>query len=263
MTPPRIWDLHTHLAGAGDSPEAAADRLLTCADRLGLERLVVFMGRPFVYDPSPEELRRQNDQVLRVLDRHPKRFLGFVYVNPKHERASLAEIDRCVRDGPMVGLKLWVALRCDSPALDPIVERARQLDAVVFQHTWLKSTGNLPGESTPMDLAALAARHPGATIVCGHTGGRWEVGLRAIRALANVHADLGGGDATSGLTEAAARMLGPGRVLYGSDAPGRSMAAQLGKVLGADLPDDAKAAILGGNLRRLLGPILKAKGMAG
>ena len=34
--------------------------------------------------------------------------------------------------------------------LDPIVRRAAELKAVVFQHTWLKTTGNLPEESTPM-----------------------------------------------------------------------------------------------------------------
>jgi predicted TIM-barrel fold metal-dependent hydrolase len=263
VTLPPIWDLHTHLAGAGDTPEAASDRLVACADRLGVGRLVVFMGRPFVADPSPEELRQQNDQVLRCLDRHPGRMIGFCYVNPKHEAASLAEIDRCVRDGPMVGLKLWVAVRCDGPALDPIVARATALGAVVFQHTWLKSGGNLPGESTPMDLAVLAGRHPEAKLICGHTGGRWEVGLRAIRPFANVRTDLGGSDATAGMVEAAVRLLGADRVLYGSDAPGRSMAAQLGKVLGAELPEAAKVAILSGNLRRLLGPALKARGLDG
>lgn len=260
MTPP-IWDLHTHLAGAGETPEEASDLLTRCADRLGVERLITFMGRPWSYDPDPADLRRQNDQVLRCLERHPKRLLGFVYVNPKHPEASLAEIDRCVRDGPMVGLKLWVAVRADDPALDPLVERATALDAVVFQHTWLKSGGNLPGESTPMDVAKLAARHPRAKIICGHTGGRWEIGLRAVRPFANVTVDLGGSDATAGWTESACRIVGADRVLYGSDAPGRSMAAQLGKVLGADIPDTARAAILAGNLKRLLGPILKAKGL--
>ena len=29
--------------------------------------------------------------------------------------ASLAELDRCVRDGPMVGVKLWVARHCNTP----------------------------------------------------------------------------------------------------------------------------------------------------
>jgi predicted TIM-barrel fold metal-dependent hydrolase len=54
--------------------------------------------------------------------------------------------------------------------------------------------------------------------------------------------------------------LGPERVVYGSDVGGRSFASQLSKVLGANIPESAKALSLGGNLRRLLTPILQAKG---
>jgi predicted TIM-barrel fold metal-dependent hydrolase len=50
-------------------------------------------------------------------------------------------------------------------------------------------------------------------------------------------------------------------VIYSSDAGGRSFASQLAKVQGADIPDDAKLKVLGGNLKRLLLPILTAKGM--
>lgn len=219
------------------------------------------MGLRFEHDPSPEEVRRQNDAVLRALRSFPDRVFGFVYLNPKHRQASLDEFDRCVRDGPMVGVKLWVAQRCNAPELDPILERAAAANALVFQHTWLKVTGNLPGESTPMDLAELAARHPKATIVCGHSGGDWELGLRAIREHTNVYADLAGGDPTAGFTEMAVRELGPQRVLYGSDVGGRSFASQLAKVYGAAVPDSAKRLILGKNLKRLLTPILKPKGI--
>ena len=52
------------------------------------------------------------------------------------------------------------------------------------------------------------------------------------------------------------------RVIWGSDAPGRSFASQLGKVLGAEIDEEARGLILGGNLKRMLGPIMKAKGMA-
>lgn len=112
-----------------------------------------------------------------------------------------------------------------------------------------------------MELAALARRHPGAMFVCGHSGGDWEIGLRAIRGQSNIHADLGGGDPVAGMTEMAVRELGPERVLYGSDVGGRSFASQLAKVYGADLRDSQKRAILGGNLRRLLMPMLRRKGM--
>jgi len=257
-----IWDLHCHLSGLpGNTPEARLAKLIEFADRMGIVRLCVFMGMEWSYDPLPEKMRQENDEVLRAVRRFRDRAFGFVYLNPKHTQASLDELNRCVRDGPMVGVKLWVAQHCNAPELDPILDLAADLKALVFQHTWLKINGNLPGESTPMELAELAARHPRATIVCGHSGGDWERGLRAIRPHMNVYADLGGGDPNAGFTEMAVRELGVERVLYGSDAAGRSFASQLAKVFGADIPESAKRLILGENLKRLLWPILREKGI--
>ena len=59
----------------------------------------------------------------------------------------------------------------------------------------------------------------------------------------------------------AVRELGPRRIIYGSDVPGRSFASQLAKVMGADVSDEDRRLILGENLRRLLTPILDAKGI--
>jgi predicted TIM-barrel fold metal-dependent hydrolase len=257
----RIWDLHTHFPSTGLTAEQRAEKLLRVADRMGIERLCLYMGFPWSQDPSPESFRAQNDQVLSVLPKWPDRLLGFVYLNPKHVDESLAEFDRCVKDGPMVGVKLWVAQHCNTPEVDRIVERAHGLQALVFQHTWLKVMANYPGESTPMDFAELAQRHADMPLVCGHTGGDWEQGIRAIAPLKNTYADLAGSDPVAGYTEMAVRELGAERVLYGSDASGRSFASQLAKVLGADIPEEAKKLILAGNLIRLLSPILQAKGI--
>jgi hypothetical protein len=260
-SPLDIWDCHCHLSGVpGSTPEARLGKLIEYADRMGISRLCVSMGMQWDYDPSPRRLRQDNDEVLRAVRAHPDRAFGFVYLNPKHTQASLGELHRCVRDGPMVGVKLWVAIRCNAPELDPIIARAAELKAPVLQHTWIKVTGNLPGESTPMDLADLAARHAQATLICAHTGGDWEAGIPAIRPHANVFADLAGGDPAAGVTEMAVRELGAQRVLYGSDAGGRSFASQLAKVYGADIPDQARRLVLAGNVKRLLEPIFRAKG---
>lgn len=264
MRPPDcdIWDLHAHLSGVpGRTPDERMAQLIEFADRMGVARLCIFMGMEWEYDPSPEKLRVENDEVLQALSHWHHRAFGFVYLNPNHVDASLAELDRCVGEGPMVGAKLWVARRCNAPELDSIVRRAVELKAPIFQHTWIKITGNLPGESTPMDLAELAARHPDARFVCGHTGGDWELGIRAVRPHKNIWVDLGGGNPTSGFTEMAVRELGADRVLYGSDIGGRSLASQLAKVYGARISNDDKRAILGENLKRLLKPILDAKGI--
>lgn len=260
----RIWDLHCHISGAGlpeSTPEARLGHFISVADRMGIERLCVFMGMRFAADPTPDGMRRDNDEVLRAIGKFPDRAFGFVYVNPKHVEASLAEIERCVAHGPMVGVKLWIAQRCNAPELDPIVRRAAELKALIIQHTFYKLDGNQPGESTPDDVAELAARHPDVPLVCGHTGADWERGVQAIRHLKNVYADLAGSDPVAGFTEMAVRELGPERVLYGSDAAGRSFASQLAKVHGANVPDSTKQLIFCDNLKRLLQPILTAKGI--
>ena len=257
-----IWDLHCHLSGvAGRTPDELIAKVIEYADRHGIERLVFFMGFPWSQDPSPDDFRRQNDQVIQALSHWHHRAFGFAYLNPKHEEESLKELDRCVKDGPLVGVKLWVAVRANDKRLDSIIRRAAELKAVIFQHTWLKTAGNLPGETSPMDLAELAARHPETNLICGHTGGDWERGIRAIRASKNVLIDTSGSDPTAGLVEMAVRELGAERIIYGSDVGGRSFASQLGKVMSADIPEADRRLILGGNLQRLLTPIVKAKGM--
>ena len=193
--PPRVWDGHCHLyPGTGDSPGGRLGTLLEYADRMGVERLVVFMGWPFAFDPAPEDMRRQNDQVLDALAAWPER-----------------------------------------------------------------ATGNLPGESTPMELAELARRHPDAVLFCGHAGGDWEQGIRAVRPCPNVYLDTAGGDPAAGIVEMAVRELGADRVVYGSDVAGRGFASQLAKVEAADLTPRQREQILGGNLRRLLAPALAAR----
>jgi predicted TIM-barrel fold metal-dependent hydrolase len=256
-----IWDLHGHLAGApGKTPEERMHNMIEVADRVGVHRMCIYMGMQMLADPTPEQLRQQNDEVLQALAHWHDRALGFVYLNPKYIDVSMRELERCVAAGPMVGIKLWIAQHGNSPEVDQIVTRATELKAVVFQHTWMKITGNLPGESTPEDVVQLAQRHPAATLVCGHTGGDWELGIRAIAPYGNIFADLGGGDPVAGITEMAVRELGAERVLYGSDIPGRSFASQLAKVIGADIPEQAQRLILGENLKRLLTPILHIQG---
>jgi hypothetical protein len=134
------------------------------------------------------------------------------------------------------------------------------MKAAILQHTWLKVGGNEPGESTPYDIVELAKRHPRVPLICGHTGGDWERGIRVIRSTSNIYADLAGSNPTSGFVEMAVRELGASRIIYGSDAFGRSFASQLAKVMGADVSEPAKQLILGENLRRMLTPILTSKG---
>jgi len=258
-----VWNLHCHLYGLpGKTGQERVGNTLRIADRLGINRLIFYMGMEVgPLQPGPEDLRRYNDECMEAIRPYHPRVLGFVYLNPEHVDFCVRELDRCVKDGPMVGVKLWVSKRCSSSNLDPIVARAAELKAPVYQHAWLKVGGNPPGESRPIDVVELAARHPSASIICGHAGGDWELGIRTIRASTNVSLELAGFDPTAGVAEMALRELGAERIIYGSDTGGRSFASQIAKVRGANIPDLAKRLAIGGNLKRLLKPILDAKGI--
>lgn len=254
-----IWDGHCHISGYSGTPAERVGKQLDVADRMGVDKLCIYMGTSFHTEPTPEQLIEANNQILEAVAAWPDRVFGWVYLSPAHLETSLAELERCVANGPMVAIKLWVAQNCDTFEADAIVKRAEALKAPIFQHTWDKITGNLPGESNASDLARLASRHPDATFICGHTGGDWETGTRAIRPHKNIYADLGGGDPTAGYTEMVVRELGAERVLYGSDIPGRSFGSQLAKVFGAKISEAEKAMILADNLKRVLAPMLEAK----
>ncbi len=257
----RIWDVHSHLHSVpGDTPEKQMEFLVRLMDRHGMERIILSQGSSILH-PTMEQFREANDDVMRAVRRFPDRAYGSVYLSPKFPEFSLREFDRCVRDGPMIGVgELEVDMKCNTPESDAIVERAVAMQAPVLQHTWLKTGGDEANESTPEDLVELARRHPTANFICAHSGGNWEKGIRILRSSKNICAEMAGFDPTSGAVEMAVRELGAERVVYGSDVGGRSFASQLGKVMGADIPEPAKELILGGNLRRLFHPILQAKG---
>jgi len=257
----RVWDLHCHLLGiVGRTPEEKMANLLEIADRHGIERLCLFFSRTWSKTPTPEELKADNDFIMQAMSHWANRTHGFCYVSGEHVDFSLSEMDRCIQNGPMVGIKLWVAKRANERDLDAIIRKASELKAVIFQHTWFKQDGTqYPGESTPLDLVELAKRHPQTHFICGHAGGQWEMGIRAIRAFKNISIELAGSDPTAGFTEMAVRELGHERIIYGSDSAGRSFASQLAKVYGADISEVAKRMIFSENLRRLIEQPLKLK----
>ncbi len=253
-----VLDVHVHpLRCFGPyqvlSHSEDARSLIEVAKRSGIEKMCLFSLHPDCpREPSPAQCREANDYVLAMRDAAPDILLPFCYVNPTFPDEAVAEIDRCVAKEHMCGIKLWVALRATDNHLDPILECSVTLEVPVLQHAWIKTTGNLPGESFPADVADLARRHPRAKIIMAHLNG---IGLRGIEDVAdcpNVTVDTSGGDPESGMVEAAVAALGPKRVVYGSDAPIRHFGVQLGKTLGTDLPDAVKRNVLWNNAARLL-----------
>ncbi len=243
-----IIDCHVHLTA-----DALSIDVMHTATRLGIQRLCVSsLGRVWNYEPRPDVFIEANNDVSAAMRCYPDKVLGFCYVNPMYPDESMHEFRRCTEDLGMSGLKLWVAAYADHHLVFPLVEQAIQYGVPVLQHAWHKVTGNLPHESGPSHVAALGRRYPEACLIMAHMAGDWEYGIQAIKDVPNVVVDTSGTIMDMGMVERAVEELGPKRVLFGSDAEGVDIAAALGKVLDADIPEPARLLVLGGNMDALL-----------
>ena len=266
----RVWDsyftpAHSHPGTNGTSRlYADIERSMSAIRKGHFEKLCYFphVGIGTTSDPQLERLLSTNPGTVEApLQRYPELLIGMIQLNPNSVDRSLDAINRWLRDGPMLGVYFPGSgpgsLTCSHKNFHRIVERIIDVRGVIMQHTWYKTGGKQgPGESTPAELAELAARFPEQPFLCAHGGGEWEQGLRAVRRSANVYVETSGFDSTAGFLEMAIREVGARRIIFGSHLPSRSLGTELGKVIGAQLSDDERRLILGGNYRRILKPVL-------
>lgn len=227
MTGPLV-DAHVHFVHdrCGRADWAAANaRRLEVGGRIGITMHVASILGSWgftspTYFPSPDDLTYGN-AALRLLQReHPGRIRGYVTVNPNFARHAVAEIERGLAEG-MVGIKLGASRRASDPLLDPIAALATARGVPVLQHVWQHRRREVPGQeiSDALDLAALAARHPGAKFILAHIGGGgdWAHSLRALANVPNVWVDLSGSGVDRGMLGLCVECVGVRRLLWGTD----------------------------------------------
>lgn len=267
----RIWDGHYHGFHSSQAPLEQHREMMFYVARMGIERVISLdiggtLRDPLTTRPGDQELRR-------ILEEEKDRISGLTPIDPGFPEESCAKMRDWIQDGPCIGIKYVggnkLGITCDHPNNDPIIQLAGQLGAVVYIHTWFivggtprtPGGGNQAGESNPRHLAILARRFPGVRIICGHSGGDWEIGVRAIRPFENVFLEFSGSDPHSGAVDHAVNELGADRIVWGGHGPGRSFSTELSKVLDASISDSDRRKILGGNYRRLAREILHKKGI--
>lgn len=250
MPPPdlRIIDAHTH-QWALFSDRGELGRFLDRNPEL--RWMILASDLQGGYYPTEDEIAASNASTLNCIAQFPDRISGYCYINPRHGNA-VDEFRRGL-DAGLVGLKLWVATRCSDPVTFPIVEAAIAADVPMLVHTWDKAAGNLADESYPVDMAALAQRYPEGRFLMAHFGGNWEWGLRAIASLPNVWADFSGTINEFGAYEMAVRVLGPDRVVFGSDLSA-DFWGNAGRVLQLECAPETRDRIFYRNFLDLLAP---------
>lgn len=267
----RIWDTHYHGFLRSDNPIEQHREMLFYIKRMGIERSISLeVGGTL---ESPLESYSYDDQIRSIVEDNKERFSGITPIDPGYPYKSCEKMKKWIKDGPCIGIKYVggneLGVSCSHPKNDRIISFAAELDAVIYIHTWMKvggsprypGGGNNAGESTPMDVAALAQRFPEVPLICGHSGGDWELGARAIRPYENIYFEFTGSDPHSGSVDYAVNELGVDRIVWGGHGPSRSFSTELSKVLDASVSHTDRMKIFGGNYRRIAENIFRKKGI--
>lgn len=254
------FDAHLHAAPGQD-----LGPLLRAMDAAG-----VAMGAICAVVRPGEDADVANAGIAAHVRAHPDRFVGLACVVPTDPGAP-AQLRRWVRDEGMRGVKLHPSMQGFFPSegrVRPVFEAAAELRVPVLVHT---GTVPIPGTRSryddPLELDDLALELPEARLILahgdplGHQPGiaakHPHVYFDTTTAFARACRLIPGiGEDTLRWMAMVSGVEGSAKVLYGSDATAlkpERIAYNLEPLRALEIEPEAKARILGGNARRLLG----------
>jgi predicted TIM-barrel fold metal-dependent hydrolase len=260
-----VGDALTALGGELDPTDGmAADEYervelasrLAIMDRDDVAQAVVIPGHGYLRPAGLVDTRRVNDGIAAYRDRRPDRFPVAVGVTePAYGAAGLDEIERVHDDLRLGGVSYhtrFQGVSLDSGWVARGVERLAAHGMVPVIH----AMDDTPEEAL-WKLARLARSVPSVTLLALDAFSSYEA-TRQCDFVADVAPNIVFDTSLSynfDFIEAFARRFGAERVVFGTDLyswpVGRRVSHLLDQIVASDLDPAAKAAILGGNARRL------------
>ena len=194
-----------------------------------------------------------NDKTAEFIGKHPDRFIGYAVVSPEMPERMVPELTRAIDELKFRAIKVYppyTSCEIFKPPWHPIYEFANERGLAILFHTGVE------WQNHTRFLAKIAPDYPQAKFVAGHSGNVADERADAIagaQAHPNIYLETCSTFRTPGVIEQLVNEAGADRVLYGSDIPIMDPRAQIGKIITAEISDEAKRQVLGGNASRLLG----------
>lgn len=161
-----------------------------------------------------KEQQLANDALAEMVRKYPGRIEGFCTVNPASMEEAAAEVERCVNQLRLSGVKLhpWLqAFSVTHLGMRLIMETAGLLHVPVLFHD------GTPPYSTPRQITWLAMKYPNTQVILGHAGlsDFW----RDASDIARLHPNIWLQPSAAPPVTICAAMegAGPDRILFGSD----------------------------------------------
>ncbi len=241
-----IVDMHAHLM-RGPVPwgDDAADHLIRAMNQSGVKVSLVSSLAPAAF-----RMESCNELMYEAMQKYPDRLLGYVYVWPGDPEAVRIEVERRLTQG-FTGIKMLVLMGYDYvyPGYAPAFEIANERRLPVLLHTY-------GGQAGLDDVPVLAERYPEVNFVLAHAGAQQvEHHIRIAGQVEHAYLEICTSSATYRAVETLFESVPLERIVWGADDLPLNMSHQLGKVLGAQIPEEAKVQILSRNAWRLLSQI--------
>ena len=227
--------------------------LLAAMDRAGVDAAVVCS-----IATAPKQVRSILEWSCQIAG---QRVFPFPSVHPACDDPYQATAD--VARAGLKGLKLhpqYQGFFVDDPDVFPIYRAAADHGLIVLLHAGYDLAFPTDPRAEPRRIAVVLREFPGLRLVAAHMGG-WKDWEQVLEHLAgrDVFFDTSFAvgdspdDAPPNLLRAIIEKHGTHRILFGTDSPWREHCAELAALDQLGLPDDVKAAVLGGNGSKLLG----------
>ena len=220
------------------------------------------------------------ESVAVAVGRHPSTFVGFFMFNPVAPNAPQF-LARALGEHKLRAVALFPAMhryRLDDEAVQKVFDAAAASAAAVFVHCGVLSVGvrkklGLPSPfdlrlGDPLAVAAIAQRYPQVPVIIPHFGaGLLREALMAADQSPNIHLDTSSSNSwmryypgltLDGVFQQALAVLGPDRLLFGTDSSffprgwqKPIFEAQAAAVDAIGVSQENRAKIFGGNFERL------------
>jgi predicted TIM-barrel fold metal-dependent hydrolase len=231
---------------------------LRVLDGQSVRQAVIIGGHAYLRPHGIPDTQAVNDGVARYRDQNISRFPAAVGITePLYGEEGLVEVDRCKKELGLVGISFhtrFQGVSLESPWVRRYIERIGGVGMVPYLHAINDSNDealwqidNLAGDFPDINFLVLDA-------FSGFDQSRQVHAL--IDRRPNLFFDTSLAYNFSLITPVIAAH-GHDRIVYGSDTYSWPLGVKgshiLDEILASDLSDEAKTAILGGNLRKLLG----------
>lgn len=248
-----VIDSHTHFAKKGKgSPPNTPEDLVAVMDKFKIDAMIT--TPPYSSISFDRNYDDSNMYIAEAMRKYPKRIFGFARINPHFGEKAVERAEKFLKRG-FWGIKFHprneAVAANDKTLIFPIVKKVEELGGAVLFHTGQPDTY---GFAQPTLCGDVADSFPTVPIIIGHMGkGLFDDAILVAKWFDNIILETS--FRTPHNMEKAVRIVGPERVVYGSDF---YMGGPFGpeiemmKVKLADLSERDKRMILGENINRIL-----------